>query len=243
VELLRDLTSSRKELEAALNLLQTPEQESGYGSGPIGGGGQSPGGGNWPGGGGGGGRWPGGPQGRGGGRGRRGPGTTLYDAVLLSSDDLMKKQSGRKAVVILSDGVDNGSKTSLTDAIASAQHSDTLVYSIRFYDDGAYGGGGFGGMGRHGGMGRMPSSMGHADGKAVLERISKQTGATYFEVSKKLSTEDIYTRIEDELRNQYSLGFTPDPPATNGEFRKIELTAKRQGLIVQTREGYYAREA
>jgi VWFA-related protein len=85
--------------------------------------------------------------------------------------------------------------------------------------------------------------MGHADGKAVLERISKQTGATYFEVSKKLSTEDIYTRIEGELRNQYSLGFTPDPPATNGEFRKIELTAKRQGLIVQTREGYYAREA
>jgi VWFA-related protein len=165
----------------------------------------------------------------------------LYDAVLLSSDDLMKKQSGRKAVVILSDGVDTGSKTSLQDAITSAQRSDTLVYSIRFYDEGAYGGGGFGGMGRHGGMGRIPS-MGHADGKAVLERISKQTGGSYFEVNKKLSTEDIYARIEDELRNQYSLGFTPDPPATNGEFRKIELTAKRQNLIVQTREGYYARE-
>jgi VWFA-related protein len=220
VELLQDLTSSRKQLDAALAQLELPQeqrQRGGWGT-------------------------PGG-RGAGGQRGQHGGGgTSLYDSVLLASDELMKKQSGRKALIMLTDGVDNASKVSLSSAIESAQRADTLVYSILFADRDAYGGGGGGfgggGMGRRGG-GRYPPRRQeeHPDGKKILQRLSKETGGGFFEVSKKLTIEKIYDQIQQELRNQYSLGYTPD--AGTG-YRKILLTVKRNGLIVQTREGYYA---
>ena len=245
VELLQGLTSVRKDLESAMAKLETPERPQWAGRGSSGGGGYP--GGGYPGGGGG---YPGGgyPRQRG---GFRGAGTTLYDSVFLATDELMKKQQGRKSVIILSDGVDMGSKTTLDSAIASAQRSDTLVYSILFADEQAYGSpGGFGrmggmggGMGRRGGMGRSryPSQQPHADGKKILERLSKETGGAMFEVSKKQSVEQIYDRIEEELRNQYNLGYTPDGPAGSG-YRKIHLAAKQTALIVQARDGYYAKQ-
>ena len=168
----------------------------------------------------------------------------------------MEQQQGRKALIILSDGVDNGSKESLDYAVESAQRANTVVYSILFKDDEAYGnGGGYGhvgfgipgmggpGMGR-GGMGgpgrggnRYPQE--HADGKKVLERISKETGGRMFEVSKKEPVEQIYAQIEEELRNQYSLGYTPDRTDAGTGFRKIAVTVKQRNMIVQTRQGYY----
>jgi hypothetical protein len=117
VELLEDLTSSRQKLESALDSLDRPElQRQGSGGGNAGGG--------YPGGGGGR-RYPGG-----GGGGRFGGGTALYDAVFLAGDEVLRKQKGRKAVIVLSDGVDNASKTSLTGAIEAAQRSDTIVYCL-----------------------------------------------------------------------------------------------------------------
>jgi VWFA-related protein len=220
VELLQDLTSSRKKLAAALEQLELPQQQQqrqrGGWSGP-------------------GGRGPGGQ------RGQHGGGTSLYDSVLLASDELMKQQTGRKALIMLTDGVDNGSRVSLSSAIESAQRADTLVYSILFADPEAYGGfggGGFGGprMGRRGG-GYPPRREEHPDGKKILQRLSKETGGGFFEVSKKQTIEKIYDQIQEELRNQYSLGYTPD--AGTG-YRKIQLTVKKNGLIVQTRDGYYA---
>ena len=227
VELLQDLTSSRKELDAALAQLELPQEQRQ----------QRPQRGGWGG--------PGAGRGSGGrGSGGRGPGggTSLYDSVLLASDELMKKQSGRKALIMLTDGVDNGSKVSLSSAIESAQRADTLVYSILFADRDAYGG--FGGMGG-GGMGGRRGRGGpprrqqeeHPDGKKILQRLSKETGGSFFEVSKKLTIEKIYDQIQEELRNQYSLGYTPD--AGTG-YRKIQLTVKQNGLSVQTRDGYYA---
>ncbi len=223
VELIKDLTSSRKDLEAALNSLDAPELRR-------------------PGGGRGGGGYPGGQRG-GGGFG----GTALYDAVYLACNDVLKKQSGRKAVIVLSDGVDNASKTSLTEAVESAQRSDTLVYAILFADERAQGGGlgpVFGpGMGRGGGRGRGPGRMpppSRPDGKKILERISKETGGGFFEVSSKHPLEDIYKRIDEELRSQYSLGYTSDRTGDAAGYRKIRLTAKPKGLTVQTRDGYYA---
>jgi VWFA-related protein len=233
VELVKDLTSSRKALESAVNSLDAPElQRAGGGSG----GGRSSGGG-YPGGGVGGGGYPGG---RRGGGGRRG--TSLYDAVFLASHDVLQKQSGRKAVIVLSDGVDNASKTSLTEAVESAQRADTLVYSILFADEQPQGMGGFGGgMGRGGGRrSRMPQES-RPDGKKVLERISKETGGAFFEVSKKHPLDEIYKRIEEELRSQYSLGYTPDRASGGDGYRKIHVTAKQKGLTVQARDGYYAR--
>jgi VWFA-related protein len=221
VELLQDLTSSRKKLESALGQMETPELQRQSGGGYGGGGGRG---------------------GRGG--GHHGGGTSLYDSVLLASDELMKKQSGRKAVIALTDGVDNGSKVTLTSAIESAQRADTLVYSILFADADAYGGGGFGG-GRYGGHrgGGYPGGRqgSRTDGKPILQRLSRETGGSFFEVSKKLPIEKIYEQIEEELRNQYSLGYTSDHPEGDSGYRKIQITAKPSGLAIQARDGYYAK--
>lgn len=219
VELLEDLTSSRQKLEAALGLLQPPEFTRTSGGGG-----------------------PGGHR-----RGGGGGGTLLYDAVYLASNELMKKQQGRKALIILSDGVDTGSKESLEAGIESAQRADTVVYSILFKDDEAYGNrGGFGGpvwgggRGRHGGGWPRPSAESHPDGKKILERISKETGGRLFEVSKKLPIEEIYRRIQEELRNQYSIGYSRDKTESGLGYHKIRLTTKQKDLSVQTRDGYYA---
>jgi VWFA-related protein len=166
--------------------------------------------------------------------------------VFLASDEVLRKQGGRKAVIVLSDGVDNASKTSLTGAVESAQRADTLVYSILFADEQEQGFGGFGpvfgpGMGRGGdgrGRSRMPQAT-RPDGKRILERISKETGGGFFEVSKKHPLEEIYKRIEEELRSQYSLGYSPERTSGAG-YRKIRVTAKQKGLVVQARDGYYA---
>jgi len=232
VELSQDLTSSREQLRSALESLQTPQFDRTSGGGGNGG--------------------PGSGSGRG--SGRHGGGTLLYDAVYLASDEMMQKQPGRKAVIVLSDGVDMGSKESLEAAIESAQRANTIVYSILFKDDEAYGnGGGFGrtgisipgmggpGMGR-GGMGggrggprRFPEE--HADGKKVLERISRETGGRLFQVSNKEPVNQIYSQIQEELRNQYSLGYTPNPAEPG--YHKIQVAATKKDLIVQARDGYY----
>jgi len=222
VELLQDLTSSRKKLESALRDLELPAEQRQQGGWNRGGGG--------------------GHGGRGGG-GHHGGGTCLYDSVLLASDELMKKQTGRKAFILLTDGVDNGSKVTLSSAIESAQRADTLAYSILFADPDAYGAMGFGGghMGRRGGGGYPGGRQGsRTDGKPVLQRLSRETGAGFFEVSKKDPIEKIYDRIQEELRNQYSLGYTPHQPETGGGYHRIQLAVK-PGLVVETRDGYYGR--
>jgi VWFA-related protein len=218
VELLQDLTSSRQKLESSLDQLDTPERNGnnspGYGSGSRG----------------------------------HGGGTLLYDAIWLASDELMKKQQGRKALIVLTDGVDHGSKESLHSAIEAAQRVDTLVYSILFAGEEGHrggGGGGFGGM--HGGMGpmggghhRFPQQEEHPDGKKVLQQISEETGGRLFEVSGKQPIDKIYGQIEEELRNQYSLGYTPEGADAEIGYHTLHLTAKQKGLTVQARTGYYA---
>lgn len=217
VELLEDLTASREKLRSAMDLLQPPQLDS-----PRRGGSPGPGPG-YP-------RRPGGAGGS-----RSGGGTLLYDAVYLASNELMKKQTGRKAIVILSDGVDHGSMESLKSAIEAAQRADTIVYSIFFKGDEPYSRG-FGGIGgRHGG--RFPQEQ--VDGKKVLEQISKETGGRLFEVSGKDTVAKIYSQIEDELRNQYSLGYTPDRPDPGAGYHKISLKTKQKDLVVQARAGYY----
>ncbi|MGB9196911.1 MAG: VWA domain-containing protein, partial [Terriglobales bacterium] len=95
-----------------------------------------------------------------------------------------------------------------------------------------------GGGGRRGG-GQPRSEEKHVDGKKILERISKQTGGRFFEVSKKQLVGDAYTSISDELRTQYSLGFTPDKDAAGEGYHHVVLQVKKKDMVVQTREGYY----
>jgi VWFA-related protein len=230
VELLQDLTSSREKLRSALDALQEPHfSQTSSGNAPD----QSQG-------------VP--PGGRHGGYDHQGGGTQLYDAVYLASDELMKKQTGRKAIVILSDGVDRGSKESLQGAIAAAQRSDTIVYSILFKDENEHPfGGGYGGYGgHHGGMGGPGGRHGgypqesRPDGKKILEQLSRETGGRLFEVSGKQPVSKIYAQIEEELRNQYSLGYTPDRTDPGAGYHKIAVKTKQKELVVQAREGYYS---
>jgi VWFA-related protein len=213
VELLQDLTNSRDKLEKALGLLGRPEfsrQDSGD------------------------------PRARGGRRG--GGGTLLYDAVYLASDEVIKKQQGRKALIVLSDGVDRGSKESLETAIETAQRADTVVYSILYAaerpNQNPFGGFGGGGAGRRGGRGRFPQDE-RTDGKKVLERLSRETGGRLFEVSKKQTIDQIYSSIEEDLRNEYSLGYAPGADVTPG-YHKLQLATKQKDYAVQARDGYYA---
>ncbi len=256
IELLQDLTSSRPKLEAALQKLEVPEAQSRQTADPNSG--QS-----------------------------RGGGTKLYDAIFLASDEVTSKVQGRKALIILSDGVDQGSKVGLARAIEAAQRANTLVYTILFADKdaynnsangnpggggrhgggfpgGGYPGGGYPGGGRQGGgypgggypgggypgggnsggggggRGRGGGNYPHADGKQVMMQLAQQTGGRFFEVSKHESIDDIYKSIGDELRNQYSLGFTPEKAEVQGEFHTITLTTTQKDLTVQARQGYYS---
>lgn len=241
VELLQDLTSSRPKLQAALQLLDASPRETDTADDDGG--------------------------------SRPHAGTLLYDAVYLASNELMKKQQGRKALFVLSDGVDRGSKKSLEDAVEAAQRADTSVYSIYFPGEegqaqharhggfgGGHGGWGMGGPwpgggpmggpgaptggpagGGGGGGGRQrPAEENHGDGKKVLTQISTETGGQMFEVSKKMSVDQIYSAIEEELRNQYSLGYTPNPADTGAGYHKIRVTTNKSDLTVQARDGYYS---
>jgi VWFA-related protein len=180
-------------------------------------------------------------------------GTVLYDALFLSADELLSKQKGRKALIILSDGDDRGSKESISSSIEAAQRADTVVYAIYFkgretgnYDNnrnqqgggypggrgGGYpgigfpgGGGGYPGGGRGGRGGQQPSETPpRTDGKKVLQRMADETGGRLFEVSKKQTVADIYKQIGEELRAQYRLAFTPDQTTASDGYHRIDLS-------------------
>ena len=211
VELLQDLTGSREALERSLGEIGAPQplqRQRGY---PV----------------------PGG-RGPGSGRGqRRGAGgTALYDAVFLGADEIMRKQTGRKALILLSDGEDNGSRVTLEGAIEAAQRADTIVYTILF-SNGDFDMRPIRAAARRGGF-ELP------DGKKVMRELAENTGARFFEVNRKLSFQKVFAIIEEDLRNQYSLGYSPDPPGTSGTYRRIKLKGKQKGLVIQTRDGYYA---
>jgi len=230
--LYQDLTGSLRELEDALGGLETPPppvyRRRFAGSGfqfpfPVPGGtgqGQGGRGGSTNNGGWGGQR----PSSRGGGRG---VGTVMYDSVYLAAKDVLANRTGRKAVILISDGVDLGSKIDIEGAVEAALRSETAVYSIRYYDRAAYGG-------------RGVIMLGGPNGKGPLRKLSEKTGGAMFEVSNKLSLDDIFARIEEELRSQYSIGYTPTEGAEPGEFREIRLRTKNKKLKVFTRDGYYA---
>ncbi len=196
---------------------------------------------------------PGGQDRRHGGGGGQSGGTVLYDAVYLSGDEIMSKQHGRKALIILSDGDDRGSKKSLARAIEAAQRADTMIYAIYFKGSGGGGGGGFGGGGfpggggggRHGGGGGggYPGGGGRensVDGKKVLERMADETGGRLFEVKGKQDVAAIYTQIGEELRAQYRMGYTPTAETAAEGYHRIVVTVPAQKKVrVQTRDGYY----
>ncbi len=193
-------------------------------------------------------------------------GTQLYDAIYLSANDLMKSKSGRKALVIFSDGADRGSKETMNDAVDAADRANLEVCTIYFKGEterqqsglpggrrggmgggwpGGGGGGGWpgGGGGYPGGGGggrRGPASEAGVDGRKIMQEIAQRTGGMFFDAKKKDNLDEIYGLIAGGLQQQYLLTYTPDKVDTDGDFHKIVLKTSNSDYTVETREGYYA---
>ena len=150
-------------------------------------------------------------------------GTVLYDAVYLAANDMLSKEVGRKAIILITDGEDQGSTETEKAAIEAAQKSDAIIYGILYVDRQFYGafGGGY-------------------SGASVLRHMSEETGGHLFEVDRKNSLDNIFQQIQEEMRTQYLIGYTPTNPKKDGSYRKIDLHAKTKDLKVQVRKGYYA---
>jgi len=147
-------------------------------------------------------------------------GTLLYDAVYLAAHDQLAHEVGRKAMILLTDGEDQGSQLRIKDAIEAAQKSDSICYVILIADRGFYG-------------------FGYS-GDSEMKKLAGETGGRVIEVGNKMEKlKEAFDQIANELRSQYNLGYTPTNSAQDGTFRKIEVRSK-QSYKVQTRSGYYA---
>jgi VWFA-related protein len=152
-------------------------------------------------------------------------GTLLYDAIYLAATEKLKDQVGRKALILITDGGDQGSTYTIKQAIEKAQKSDAIIFSIFYVDRAAYGG--------------MGLSFGGGD-EGGLKKISEETGGHCFSVSRQHPLSEIFKEIQEELRNQYSIGYTPTNANRDGSFRKIEIKTDNSDYHVQARAGYYA---
>ena len=151
------------------------------------------------------------------------PGTVLYDAVYLSAHDMLAKEVGRKAMILLTDGEDEGSKLKIRDAIEAAQKADAIVYVLLCADRGGY------------------YSLGMSySGEGEMRKLTEATGGRVINVGNKFDKlKDAFDQISAELRSQYNIGYTSTNTALDGSYRKLEVKSK-QGYKIQTRAGYYA---
>lgn len=157
--------------------------------------------------------------------------TLPYSAIRESSNNVMSKQRGRKAIILLTDGVAYKDPVSIESAIESAQRADTILYSIRFSDP----------VEAYRPIRAMVLAAAKERGKQELERMAKETGGVSYAVTTSQTIEAIYAEIENSLRNQYSIGYTPPRASADGKYHKIKLTANDRHLIVDARDGYYAK--
>jgi VWFA-related protein len=153
-------------------------------------------------------------------------GTLLYDAVFAAAHDKLTQETGRKALILLTDGEDQGSQEKVEGAIEAAQRANTVIYVILIADRGFYGNGVF--------------SMGYT-GDYQMKRLSDATGGRVIDVGnngKKM--EAAFDQIEQELRTQYVASYTPTNNKLDGSYRKVDVQVKGDGLKAQVRKGYYA---
>ena len=149
-------------------------------------------------------------------------GTLLYDAVYLASHDELAQQVGRKAMILLTDGEDQGSQLKLKDAIEAAQKADTIVYVLLCADRGFYGFGGY-------------------SGDSEMKKMTQETGGRVIEVGNKFDKlKEGFNQIANELRSQYNIGYIPTNTKLDGSFRKVEIHTANKDYKIQSRNGYYA---
>jgi VWFA-related protein len=149
-------------------------------------------------------------------------GTALYDAVYLASHDEFSHEVGRKAMILLTDGEDQGSRLKIRDAIEAAQKADTICYVLLIADRGFYGGFGY-------------------SGASDMKKLTQETGGRVIDVGNKIEKlRQAFDQISQELRSQYNAGYTPTNPTRDGSFRKVEIKSKPGDYKIQARSGYYA---
>jgi len=151
-------------------------------------------------------------------------GTVLFDAVYLSSHDMLAKEVGRKAMILLTDGEDEGSRLKIQDAIEAAQKSDAIIYVLLCADRGGY----------------FSSGMSYY-GESDMKKLTEATGGRVVNVGNKFDKlREAFDEIAKELRSQYNIGYTPTNTQLDGSYRKLEIKCKQPGYKIQTRAGYYA---
>ena len=149
-------------------------------------------------------------------------GTALYDAVYLASHDELGHEVGRKAMILLTDGEDQGSRLKIRDAIEAAQKADAICYVLLIADRGFYGFGGY-------------------SGDSEMKKLTHETGGRVIEVGNKIDKlRKAFEEISQELRSQYNIGYTPTNTTRDGSFRKVEIKPKQAEYKIQARSGYYA---
>ena len=150
-------------------------------------------------------------------------GTALYDAVYLASHDELSHEVGRKAMILLTDGQDEGSRLKIKDAIEAAQKADTICYVLLIADRGFYGG-----------------SLWYS-GDSEMKKLTQETGGRVIDVGNKVDKlRKAFDDIAAELRSQYNIGYTPTNANRDGGFRKVEVKSKQGDYKIQARSGYYA---
>jgi VWFA-related protein len=147
-------------------------------------------------------------------------GTLLYDAIYLAGREKLAQEVGRKAMIILTDGEDQGSKMKIQDAIEAAQKSDSIVYVLEIADRGF---------------------IYQGFGEGNMRKLARETGGRVIDVGNKMEKlRAAFDQISNELRSQYNIGYTPTNAKLDGTFRKVEIRTKDREYKVQSRTGYYA---
>jgi VWFA-related protein len=148
--------------------------------------------------------------------------SAIRDAVFVACEQILHKERGRKALVVLTDGLDNGSCVPLRAAVEAAQRADAIVYTMLFLESGPA-------------RTAKREGLGSYGGRALMEQLASRTGGRMFIPGIDSTVSKAFAAIEEELRSQYSIGYTSDAPSPG--FHQVRVSAK--GYTVQTREGYY----
>lgn len=143
-------------------------------------------------------------------------GTALYDAIYLACGEKLNGEAGRKAIIIVTDAQDEGSKVRLEEAVEAAQRTDTVIHILMVADP------------------RFGGNM------SVAHRLAEDTGGRLIVIRSEKNLEEAFDQISEELRSQYTLGYYPTNTARDGKFRKIKVEMGNKDLKVLARKGYYA---
>jgi Ca-activated chloride channel homolog len=149
-------------------------------------------------------------------------GTALYDAIYMACDEKLIRETGRKAIVILSDGDDESSNATIEQATEMALRAETTIFVISITKGGFFG------------------VQGSPQGDAAMREITRETGGKVFFPFKLDELEDAFRQINQELRSQYSIGYYSTNTARDGSYRKIDIKLSERNLKPSHRKGYYA---